>query len=160
MKPHLWFIAVVSRIVPRRFRSDWTQEWVGELHHRESRLEPWGAAARRARWHLLTRSLGAFRDALWLQPRRLEEEFVQDVRYGARALRRSPGFTAVAMLTLALGIGANTAIFSVVNAVLLKSLPFARSGELFNVFQVQPSEGISGTGWSFANFAEIGRAHV
>jgi putative ABC transport system permease protein len=83
------------------------------------------------------------------------EAFLQDTRYAFRMLRKNPGFTAVAVLTLALGIGANTAIFSVVYAVLLKPLPFAKSEQLFNVFEVKPQEGITGTGWSYANFAEL-----
>ena len=64
--------------------------------------------------------------------------FRQDVRYGLRRLAKSPGFTVVAILTLALGIGANTAIFSVVNGVLISPLPFRNADRILSVFQDLP----------------------
>ena len=67
--------------------------------------------------------------SIWL------EQLIQDVRFGLRMLRKSPGFTAVAVLTLALGIGANTAVFSAVNTLLLRSLPFHEPGERLAVLQ-------------------------
>ena len=72
----------------------------------------------------------AFWDALWLQRKRLEADVYQDLRYGARMLLLHPGFTAVAVLTLALGIGANTAIFTLLDRVLIRTLPVERPKQL------------------------------
>src|ERR1700719_643523 len=66
------------------------------------------------------------------------EELLADVRYGLRALRHNPMFTTVALLTIAIGIGANTAVFSVVNSVLLKPLNYPNSEQLVSLHQIAP----------------------
>src|SRR5579864_2917776 len=68
------------------------------------------------------------------------DSFLRDTRYGVRNLVRTPGFTAVALLTLALGIGANTAIFSVVENVLLKPLPYPQSENLVEIWNTYPPQ--------------------
>src|SRR5436853_5025388 len=129
----LWLIKLIGVIVPRRLRADWKQEWEAELRYREALLAEWDKLNVRTKLDLLRRSLGAFRDALWLQQLRWEDEMFQDLRYGIRMLLKNLGFTTIAILTLALGIGANTAIFTVVNAVLLRPLPFPDSAKLMQV---------------------------
>src|ERR1044071_5450015 len=84
------------------------------------------------------------------------ETLWQDLRFGARRLRKNPGFTLIAVLTLALGIGANTAIFSVVNAVLLRPLPFAEPERLIGIRESKVGEGHNNPlAWrSFATFRD------
>lgn len=79
----------------------------------------------------------------------------QDVKYGARMLRRTPGFTLVAVVTLALGVGANTAIFSVVNTVMLRPLPYQEPDRLVRLWESNPSKGWPQFAFSHANFLDF-----
>ncbi len=98
------------------------------------------------------------------------ENLLQDLRFGARQLRRNPGFTAVAVLTLAICLGANLAIFAVVDAVLVRPLPFPAPDRLVTLFNIYPRAGIERSGASLAGyyerrgqlpaFSQIGLAHA
>jgi putative ABC transport system permease protein len=88
------------------------------------------------------------------------EEVLQDVRYAARGLARRPGFTAIAVLTLAIGIGATTAIFSAVNAIILRPLPFADPDRLMRISLTTPPDGPNRPArddmvWSYPKFTML-----
>jgi predicted permease len=130
-------------------------------------LEESGMAAPEARY-VARRTFGnttlVKEDVRAISPWSWVESFFQDVRYGLRQLRKSPGFTIVAVLTLALGIGANTAIFTLIHGILLKPLSVAHPEELYNLGDDQECCSISGdqdgfTLFSYALYKEV-RMHT
>lgn len=83
------------------------------------------------------------------------EKFAQDLRFGIRVLTKNPGFTALAVVVLALGIGANTAIFSLVNAFLLRPLPAEKPDELYQCFNKNTQKPDSYRAFSYPNYADL-----
>ncbi|HEX6165118.1 MAG TPA: ABC transporter permease [Vicinamibacterales bacterium] len=138
-------LRAAAPIVPDDIRREWLREWRAEFAY---------TAARAARLNkpipvtCLTRALGAIAHAAWLRWDRWRIEMIwQDIKHSMRGLLRKPGFTATVVLTLAIGIGGNAAIFGAVNAVLLRPLPFANPDQLVRVYKTnlaQPNQ-IGGT---------------
>jgi predicted permease len=118
-----WIIKASSWIVPEDQRDEWRREWLGEL----------------AFTNALHFALGAPFHALWLRKDGWRPALLAaDLRFGFRQLRRRPGLATAAILTLAIGAGATTAIFSVVYGVLLKPMPYRDPASLVQLWEVNP----------------------
>jgi predicted permease len=157
MRPEHWVYTIPLRLRSLFRRTQADQELDDEMSdHVELRTEEYvskGLAVEEARRQALLEIGGVekrkeeCRDArhvTWLQ------DLAQDLRYGVRMLRKSPGFTAVAILTLALGIGANTAIFTMTNGLMLHTLPVRDPGQLVELLHHYPGEpepGFNGFSW-------------
>ena len=115
-------------------------------------------AARRARIEFgsLHNVKGDCREARGLH---LFDELVRELRYAARLLRKSPGFTATALATLAICLGANLTIFAVMDSVLLRPLPFPEADRLVTMFNTYPKAGVDRDGSSLTNYYER-RSHI
>src|SRR4051812_4344430 len=114
------FIAVVSRLAPGAARREFRAEWEAELATDPS----------------FGRAVGAVPDAWFLFRQQWSLDMLsQDLRYGVRLLARRPAYTAIVVLTLAIGIGATTAVLSVINGVLLQPLPYPDAARLVTVWE-------------------------
>jgi predicted permease len=131
-------VRAASLVTPRVDRGRWLGEWLAEVDHSWTR--PAGAGRR---CMLTMRTCTALTHALWLRKEQTNmNSLLQDLQVSARMLWRQRAFSVVAVATLALGIGANSAIFSIVNRTLLTPLPFGNPEQLVQVWETVPAQGI------------------
>jgi predicted permease len=131
-------VRLAAAAVPARQRSRWRNEWLAEVDYSWRRPANLGR-----RWHLTARAAHSLGHALWLRKETLTMNGLKlDLSLAARALRRQPGFAAIAVLTLALGVGANVSILGVIRGTLLADMPFGHPEALMHVWETLPSQGV------------------
>jgi predicted permease len=147
----------------KRHTADFSSEIEAHIQHETERLREQGlsekdarTAARRSFGNVVQTEERFYESTRWLW----WDHFSQDVRFALRMLRRSPGFTAVAVLTIALGIGATTAIFSVVDATLLHPLPYPQPDQLVSLVDDLPGVGAHDIGMSVPEWHDLEQSGI
>ncbi len=161
----LWLIRVACALAPGARRKDLAAQWEAELLYRWRRLEASGArpdaasppgTPRPPAQDLLFWSLGAFQHAWYLFKTEYTMDLIwQDVKYGFRSLNRTRGLIAIAVLSLAIGIAANTAIFSVVDVFMLRPLPYPDSDRLHMLWLTNQDRGWNQASFTVPDFVDL-----
>jgi putative ABC transport system permease protein len=132
--PGSGWIAAASSLVPERRRREWRLEWEGEAAWAWRQLRPEERESTRVRARLRLRIATCLIDAIMENREAMKMTGLgNDLRFAVRGLLRRPGFTGIAVVTLALGIGATTAVFTLLDGVLLSPLPFQQSEQLLSL---------------------------
>lgn len=141
-------VGLAAWIVPAYRRHSWRQQWRADLEH----LCADTSTARSA----TAFALGSVRHAFFLRFEELRMRgFGADMRHAGRAILRRPGFTALAVATLAIGIGAATAIFSLAEAMVLRPLPLPEEDRLVRIFSSNPSRGMNSFSVSWPDYVDL-----
>ena len=131
-------LRIVARVVPSRDRAAWLQEWTAEVTHQDQRFPADHPRRREQEVVMLRRVVGSLQDAAWLRRQFTRDaELIHDIRYGARLLYRNPLFSLLTIVVLALGIGATVGIFGVVDALMLRELPYRDADRIVVLFEVE-----------------------
>jgi putative ABC transport system permease protein len=151
----LGIIRVASLAISSQRRPGWRQQWTAEVVYRWQRRDELTHQHKRSNRGLVLWSAGAFIHAWYLFRTDYTMDIWQDVKYGIRALRRSKGLIAIAVLSLGIGIGANTSIFSAVDVFMLRPLPYPESDELYTLWVSNPERGWNQVSFSVPDFVDV-----
>jgi len=129
-------VGAIALVVPVAARADWKREWEAELRHR-AQDRTW-----RSDMSLISRAMGSLPDAAWIRRQfTLDADAVHDAVHGIRMLLKSPGFTAIALIVFAIGIGATTAMLSVADTLFMRALPVPEAERVMTIWQYNRETG-------------------